>query len=36
MLLRFEERLGFAAERVGFVDEFLGLLAIIPETFSGP
>src|SRR5206468_8660026 len=31
---RFEQGFGFAAEGAGFLDEFLGLLAVVPEIVS--
>src|SRR5262249_3630337 len=33
MLFRLEQRLDAIAERVGFLDEFLGLLPVVPEIF---
>jgi hypothetical protein len=33
LLFRFEERVDLFAKRVGFVDDFLGLFAVVPEGF---
>ena len=33
LLFRLEQRLDFAAKGIGLVDELLGLLAVVPETF---
>jgi hypothetical protein len=33
LLLRLEQRLDFIAERIGFVDDLLRLLATVPEGF---
>ena len=34
LFLRFEKRLGLVPQRIGFLDEFLGLVPVVPEIVS--